>query len=321
MFTDIGAAQNVQSLIDGLASSNKPPAVEWAGDRDEVTFVYPPGYNHDAQKEVEKRVQENWNALLEKGTAALPDLVKHINDHRYSFTLKWGGQFGENWDVGRVCREIIQMEVEIYQPFVPLEDRWKPHFVSGIGAPRGWQPEVFKKWWNEHQKKDLHALQTEAVEWAIEHERRRELPAKEKTVVLASLDAVLKRLKSSDKPIQVDREGKFLGDDATLFKENQSRLDQLRKEQDAERLKEWQKNLAAMRVLDNAHKQWDEGITFMHKGDLDQAIAAFTEAIRLNPQYELAYFNRGRAYRQKGDLDRQGKGDITHYHYLFYQYQ
>ena len=74
---------------------------------------------------------------------------------------------------------------------------------------------MLKRWWSEHHKKGVQALQTEAVEWAITHEEARsELPTNEKSVVLASLRAVLKRLKSSGKPIRVDREGKFLGDDA-----------------------------------------------------------------------------------------------------------
>ena len=36
------------------------------------------------------------------------------------------------------------------------------------------------------------------------------------------------------------------------------------------------------------------------KGNLDKAIADYTEAIRLNPELELAYFGRGLAYEAKG---------------------
>lgn len=39
------------------------------------------------------------------------------------------------------------------------------------------------------------------------------------------------------------------------------------------------------------------------KGELDEAIADFDEAIRLKPRFYLAYFNRGRARLAKGDHD------------------
>jgi tetratricopeptide (TPR) repeat protein len=40
------------------------------------------------------------------------------------------------------------------------------------------------------------------------------------------------------------------------------------------------------------------------KGDLDLAIADYTEAIRLKPDYATAYANRGTCYQFKYDLDR-----------------
>ncbi len=42
------------------------------------------------------------------------------------------------------------------------------------------------------------------------------------------------------------------------------------------------------------------GYTYGMKGDLDNAIADFTEAIRLDPKDALAYYSRGRTYEQKG---------------------
>jgi len=46
------------------------------------------------------------------------------------------------------------------------------------------------------------------------------------------------------------------------------------------------------------------GVTYGNKGDLDRAIADYSEAIRLDPKLAAAYNNRGNAYKNKGDLDR-----------------
>jgi tetratricopeptide (TPR) repeat protein len=55
---------------------------------------------------------------------------------------------------------------------------------------------------------------------------------------------------------------------------------------------------------DLAIEHYNRGITWKAKGDLDRAIADYTEAIRLDPKYERAYHNRGNAWSDKGDLDR-----------------
>ena len=54
---------------------------------------------------------------------------------------------------------------------------------------------------------------------------------------------------------------------------------------------------------DEATKQGD---LLRDKGDLEGAIAAYTEAIRLHPQNAQPYSNRGQAYLRKGEFR---KGD------------
>ena len=46
------------------------------------------------------------------------------------------------------------------------------------------------------------------------------------------------------------------------------------------------------------------GVAYRDKGDMDRAIADFSEAIRLNPLLARAYHDRGVAYRAKGDYRR-----------------
>src|SRR6266404_1188228 len=48
----------------------------------------------------------------------------------------------------------------------------------------------------------------------------------------------------------------------------------------------------------------NRGYAYSHKGDLDRAIADYSEAIRIDPKDAIAFNNRGSAYSHKGDLDR-----------------
>jgi tetratricopeptide (TPR) repeat protein len=54
----------------------------------------------------------------------------------------------------------------------------------------------------------------------------------------------------------------------------------------------------------NAFAFANRGIAYSKKGDNDRAIADYDEAIRLNPTYALAFANRSVAYSNKGDYDR-----------------
>ena len=47
-----------------------------------------------------------------------------------------------------------------------------------------------------------------------------------------------------------------------------------------------------------------QGNLLRDKGDFDGAIAAYTEAIRLNPQNAQSYSGRGLAYLRKGEWDK-----------------
>ena len=47
-----------------------------------------------------------------------------------------------------------------------------------------------------------------------------------------------------------------------------------------------------------------KGAILSEKQDYDAAIAAYSEAIRLDPKYAAAYSNRGAAYGGEGQYDR-----------------
>jgi tetratricopeptide (TPR) repeat protein len=52
--------------------------------------------------------------------------------------------------------------------------------------------------------------------------------------------------------------------------------------------------------------EYNKGVDFVEREDWDTAIACFSEAIRLKPDYAEAYYNRGIVYENQGD---QAKAD------------
>ena len=55
---------------------------------------------------------------------------------------------------------------------------------------------------------------------------------------------------------------------------------------------------------DDAVDYFNRGVASLRKGKHDKAIANFTEAIRLDPNYEPAYALRGIAWGTKGDCEK-----------------
>jgi tetratricopeptide (TPR) repeat protein len=53
-----------------------------------------------------------------------------------------------------------------------------------------------------------------------------------------------------------------------------------------------------------AEDYFNRGNALLEKGDYDQAIADYTQALSINPQATEAYYNRGTAWYFKGDYDR-----------------
>ncbi len=59
----------------------------------------------------------------------------------------------------------------------------------------------------------------------------------------------------------------------------------------------------SMAAHDRAIAYFDRGVAYYAKDDLDHAIADWSEAIKLDPNYVHAYNDRAKAYRAKGDYE------------------
>lgn len=53
-----------------------------------------------------------------------------------------------------------------------------------------------------------------------------------------------------------------------------------------------------------AQKIYNRGLSLHQNGDYDEAIVAYTEAIRMKPNFANAYNNRGNAWLEKGEYEK-----------------
>ncbi|MFC2168941.1 tetratricopeptide repeat protein [Acidobacteriota bacterium] len=50
--------------------------------------------------------------------------------------------------------------------------------------------------------------------------------------------------------------------------------------------------------------QYNMGLVYLNNGDVDRAILYFKKALKLNPEYDLAFNSMGLAYSMKGELEK-----------------
>jgi len=62
--------------------------------------------------------------------------------------------------------------------------------------------------------------------------------------------------------------------------------------------------------LSESEKHYNAGVELQEQGRLEEAIGEYDEAIRLDPQYALAYTNRGAAYAYLGEY-QEAIADFT----------
>jgi hypothetical protein len=134
--------------------------------------------------------------LVRKGTVAFPLLVKHLDDHSYSYTSS-GKPY---WSVGDVCFRIITSQVEVFHEILGGDRRFQDAFLE--------TPSQVKEWWQRNSKKTLREMQIEAARWELARQKNgnaREGRANQ----IAALERMIRTLSRANRPILVDRFGEI----------------------------------------------------------------------------------------------------------------
>ncbi len=199
-------AAECKTLIDQLASRTKPPFAENARPN------LPNGIRESDLRRAQQPIRKAYAAIGENIEAALPLLIEHANDQRFSYVYESLSGAYVKASVGATCQRLISEYIEVYRPHVrsfggsgisgqPPYPR-KPEFIDDAGG--------IEKWWKSRKERSLAELQLETVEWAIRYEKQKGFatPAEESRI-LPALEDLAAKIRRTSKPI--------LGKAAELF--------------------------------------------------------------------------------------------------------
>jgi hypothetical protein len=192
-----------EELVKQLVNPDKPPFSE-------RSVLKLSGVTEKDLRKKQEKIRRAYNELNANVEAALPVLIKYIDDERFSYVYEdgWSGAYVKQ-SVGGACREILFGRVELYHqhttswsgpPFSSLE--------SFIYKERG----GLEKWWQKRKGKPLADLQLEALEWAIRQPQPKHFKSKEKwDKAVKELEEMAREIRTSKKPYAVKNELWFFG--------------------------------------------------------------------------------------------------------------
>ncbi len=189
------SSQRASQLADALASSNSPP-------EDKTPWVHLPA-NYDER--VQSRISSATLDLLRLQEIAFPALVAHLGDSRYSLT-HCGHESSAylNYSVGKVCRRILRVQLEVYAKFARRTGGRGTTAPSYVNAQLG-DETAAAEWMKLHGRKKLYELQIEALEWAIGQERKRGFAdVEEESRILGPMIYLVKELTTRRAPMAAE---------------------------------------------------------------------------------------------------------------------
>jgi hypothetical protein len=188
--------EQCELLVEQLANPEKPPFDK------RYVLRLPKGVSELTLSKAQKSVAAAYDELSENIEVALPVLVRHIRDKRYSYTYEDGisGVY-ENATVAQACATIIQEHVEVYRRHVtkPRDNEGRTNSLWFIDECGG-----IEKWWEGREGRSLAELQRDGIEWALQHEKPDYLASdKEWTEAKNRLKKLADQIRASGKPIAV----------------------------------------------------------------------------------------------------------------------
>jgi hypothetical protein len=153
-------------------------------------------------------MRDAYNQLSRNVEAALPVLVKHTNDKRFSYVYEdYISGVYKRATVGEACGRIFSAHVDVYQTAVtkPRDHEGRVDVLYFNYSPQG----SFDKWWAARKSSTLAELQLEHIDWALKQPQPDFFSPKEWDAAQKSLRQMAEQIRGSKKPIPVDQELSF----------------------------------------------------------------------------------------------------------------
>ena len=191
--------ERCERLVEQLVNPGKAPF------RSDDVPRLPKGITTSDLYRSQAKIAEAYNDLSDNIEAALPVLMKHIDDNRFSYVFESGSGNYTKATVGDACNAIVWNHVEPYAPLVTVMDearRQYPSFVEECGG--------LKLWWKGRSGRSLAELQVEGIEWAL-HRKRPDYFESEREWVEAKrkLEKMAREVRASNKSVHVDHHVQF----------------------------------------------------------------------------------------------------------------
>ena len=191
--------EQCEQAVEQLVNPDKPPVIG----RHMEAEDFPPGFISGLRVK-QKPIEAAYQKLSSSIESALPILVKHADDHRYSHIyVDPHSGFFHKADVSETCDYLIRDHVEVYRRHTSgLNESSIPksiYFVGNIAA-----------WWKGREGKTLAELQLEGIEWAIHQPKPKHFKSEDQWAkAVRSLKEMARIIMVTRRPIEVKSEFQF----------------------------------------------------------------------------------------------------------------
>jgi hypothetical protein len=185
-----------ERLVAQLVNPNKPPFLPVPHDPD----YHLPDYDFRTQA----KVKDAFDKLSDNIEAALPILMKHIDDQEFAYIYEDPSGGYVRFNVGHACRRIVQAHVEVHHSCFQGQRPFLFFIRGGCGG--------IERWWESRKGKPLAELQLEACEWVLGQKKPDWWfqPEESWSQGLQGVEQLVKQLRQSKKPIVIQRHIEFV---------------------------------------------------------------------------------------------------------------
>jgi hypothetical protein len=191
-----------ERLVKQLVYPGKPPF--------KGRYVFPEQVDQEAISARQEKIKSAHDRLSDNIEVALPILVKHTGDDRFSYVFEDVGTSGVivKTSVGHACYGIITAHVEVYRRHVTRRDFSEiprcPSFIDACGG--------LDRWWKTRKDRTLAELQLEGIEWALRQKKPKLFKsAEEWAKAKKDLEKMARGIRAANKPILVKHHVSFFG--------------------------------------------------------------------------------------------------------------